>query len=73
MVKLQSMSIAPVCYEAQLHKGQYTCCISDCYIQTCYLESVPMEAAIDISSFQSYLIQISQQQCCHYIHSFTIQ
>jgi len=21
MVKLQSMSIAPVCYEAQLHKG----------------------------------------------------
>lgn len=28
MVKRQSMSEAPVCYKAQLPKGQYTCCIS---------------------------------------------
>lgn len=73
MVKLKSMSVAPAYYNCSLPWDSMHAALATATSRPATLE-LSMEVFLLISSFWPYLIQKpQQQQCCHYIHSFTIQ
>lgn len=60
MVKLKSMSMAPVYIRLQLPTGQYACCISNCYVQTYYLGIVYGSIPFDFKFLALFYSEITK-------------